>query len=150
MCIWPDPEVHSANSEMQNRGRTKLIKQGLRKDKQRLEHLTWALDVVSKKHRRFPKPSQDRHSFICSFRTEAVHCRQTWSPCTQTNSYKFIYLMIFTFYGQFLLCSHDRCKLTITQIFPQTTLICASCPFFSKQLCEFKGPPGIWCRHCYY
>lgn len=54
--------------------------------------LTWALDVVSKKQSRFPKPSQDRHSLICcSFRMEAVHCRTTWSSCRNTHTC-FIYV----------------------------------------------------------
>lgn len=35
--------------------------------------------MVSRKHRRFPKPSHDRHSLICSLRIDAVHCSTTWS-----------------------------------------------------------------------
>lgn len=50
--------------------------------------LTWALDVVSRKQRRFPNPSQDRHNLICSFRMEAVHCRTTWSSCIQKSQHQ--------------------------------------------------------------
>lgn len=45
---------------------------------------TWALDVVSRKHNRFPKPSQDRHSLICSFRMVAVHWSTTVSSWDRT------------------------------------------------------------------
>ena len=73
----------------QHTGKIQLIKTRFRtystgqKDWRTYQELTWALDVVSRKQRRFPNPSQDRHSLICSFRTEAVHCRTTWSSCTQ-------------------------------------------------------------------
>lgn len=116
------------------------------------QHLTWALDVVSRKQRRFPKPSQDRHSLICSFRTEAVHCRTTWSSCTQ-NTIKHLGTHLLTVFH-----SGTRYLTLLQQIWNHTSSPCTSAlpPFhiLACILCFHSSTSvklawfDIWCRHC--
>lgn len=83
-CKWPGLGAHSADIKPAQELRKGWVTTG---SKQKIwsQRLTWALDVVSRKQRRFPNPSQERHNLICSFKMEAVHCRTTWSSCTQNS-----------------------------------------------------------------
>lgn len=125
---------HILQTYKQHRGKTKLIKKHVKYStgqtgEEGHQHLTWALDVVSRKQRRFPKPSQDRHSLICSFRTVAVHCRTTWSSCTQyTNKQLETHLFTGLSFWDIILCSHYWFGLSTPHLFPLDLIFAAGCP----------------------